>query len=106
MVYEFMILDARGSTRLDYVELLPQEHGALVEEAASLGLPGLAQLPSYWGGEERQLAPADVRSLDQELVQVERRARRGTDLEGAAAKLRRLVDVALRTGRPLEIVPD
>ena len=106
MGYDLLILDPRGSARIDSVELLPQELGALVEEAASLGLSGLAQLPSYWGGEERQLSPADVRSLDQELVQVERRARRGTDLEGAVRKLRRLVDVAVRTGRPLEIVPD
>lgn len=106
MGYDVLILDPSGFTRIDHVELLPQELGALVEMATSLGLPILAHLPSYWGGDEQQLSPADVRLLRHELVQVERRARRGTDLKSAATKLRRVVDVAVRRGRPLEVVPD
>lgn len=106
MGYDLVVVDAKGSGRLDYTELLPQELAALVEQATVLNLPLLALLPPYWGGEERQLSVRDLRALDRELARIEKLAQRGPDLDSAAKKLRRVVDVAVRNARPLEIVPD
>lgn len=105
MGYDLVVLDASGSARLDHAELLPQEHAALLAQAAALGLSAVALLPPYWG-EERQFRVNEVRTLDRDLSRIERLPRRDVALDSAVSKLRRLVSIALQSGSPLEVVPD
>lgn len=105
MGYELVVLDESGRERLDAVELSPDEHAGIERIARDQRMPVLSSFPGYWDV-ERQVAVGELRALLGELDQAAGLASTAPQAQSAIKKLQRVVDSALRNGRPLEVVPD